>query len=73
MENVIVVVIVGLAVAYLVKRCLGVFRPGKQNTCGCGCADCVQTSSCGPDAALQPRDSDGKHSQCLSPADEGSA
>jgi hypothetical protein len=46
MENVIVAIIVGMAVAYLAKPILGIFRAKQQDTCGCGCAGCDQMAAC---------------------------
>ncbi|MBL0712897.1 MAG: FeoB-associated Cys-rich membrane protein [Desulfosarcina sp.] len=56
METFIVVVIVGLAVIYLVKRYLRIFRPRADSACDCGCSSCDQESTCSSDAkTIQPR------------------
>jgi hypothetical protein len=56
METLIVVVIVGLAVIYLVKRYLRIFRPRAEADCDCGCDGCGQASTCTSDVkSIQPR------------------
>jgi hypothetical protein len=50
MEKLIVGLIVGLAVIYLAKRYLGIFRSQAENRCACGCSDCGQASTCSADA-----------------------
>ena len=50
MDTVIVAVIVGLAVIYLVKRFLRIFRPQTENTCDCGCSGCGQEATCSAEA-----------------------
>ena len=52
MDTIIVLVIVGLAVIYLVRRFARVFRPQAENACGCACADCGQEANCGSDAPV---------------------
>ena len=49
METFIVVVIVGLAVVYLVKRYLRIFRPRVETNCDCGCSGCGQATTCSSD------------------------
>ena len=56
METFIVGVIVGVAVIYLVKRYLRLFRSQSQNPCDCGCSECGQESACPSEAkSIQPR------------------
>jgi hypothetical protein len=50
MDTAIVAVIVGLAVIYLVRRYLRIFRPQADNACGCGCSGCGQESTCSAEA-----------------------
>jgi hypothetical protein len=52
MDTIIVLVIVGLAVLYLVRRFVRAFRPQAENACGCGCADCGPEANCASDAPL---------------------
>ena len=55
MQEAIVGIIVGLAVIYLVKRYLRIFRPKPEDTCGCGCSDCNQEATCDSDIkTIQP-------------------
>lgn len=49
MEKFIVGLIVGLAVIYLMKRYLRLFRSQAENSCACGCSDCGQESTCHSD------------------------
>jgi hypothetical protein len=46
MDTAIVAVIIGLAVIYLVKRYLRIFRPQAGNACDGGCSGCSQESVC---------------------------
>ena len=46
MDTLIVAVIVGLAVVYLVKRYVRMFRAQSETTCGCGCSGCSQEATC---------------------------
>ena len=46
METFIIVIIVGMAVIYLVKRYLRIFRPRAESSCDCGCTGCGCTD-CG--------------------------
>lgn len=48
MENVIVVMVVVLAVAYLSR---GFFRASRKDapTCGCGCSGCSPETACPPE------------------------
>lgn len=56
MEKFTVGLVVGLAVIYLAKRYLRIFRSQTENTCACGCSDCSQTSTCSSDGkAIQPQ------------------
>ena len=56
METFIIVIIVGMAVIYLVKRYLRIFRPRAESSCDCGCSDCGQESTCDSDIkTIQPR------------------
>ena len=56
METVIVVIIVAVAIIYLVKRYLRIFRPREESNCECGCSGCGQASTCDADIkTLQPR------------------
>lgn len=56
METFIVGVIVGVAVIYLVKRYLRLFRSQSQKPCDCGCSECGQESACPSEAkSIQPR------------------
>ncbi len=56
METVIVVIIVAVAIIYLVKRYLRIFRPREENNCECGCSGCGQEATCDADIkTIQPR------------------
>ncbi len=56
METFIVVIIVGMAVIYLVKRYLRIFRPRAESSCDCGCSGCGEESTCDSDIkTIQPR------------------
>jgi hypothetical protein len=56
METLIVLVIVGLAAIYLVKRYLRIFRPQAEADCSCGCDGCGQAPTCTSDPkSIQPR------------------
>jgi hypothetical protein len=47
METVMVMIIVGLAVAYLVKKYTGsVKKSDRENGCSCGCNSCPSSGSC---------------------------
>jgi hypothetical protein len=50
MEKFIVGLVVGLAVIYLARRYLRLFRPQTSNACACGCSGCSQASTCSADA-----------------------
>ena len=54
METFIVVIIVGMAVVYLVKRYLRIFRPREESNCDCGCSDCGQEATCEADIKTIP-------------------
>ncbi len=54
METFIIVIIVGMAVIYLVKRYLRIFRPRTEDTCDCGCSSCGQESNCDSDINTIP-------------------
>lgn len=56
METFIVVIIVAMAVVYLVKRYLRIFRPREESSCDCGCSGCGQESTCSTEMkSIQPR------------------
>jgi len=56
METAIVVIIVGWAVLYLVRRYVRLFLPRKGNTCECGCSGCGQAATCSSDPrSIQPK------------------
>ncbi len=56
METLIVLIIVAMAVVYLVKRYLRIFRPREETSCDCGCSGCGQESTCDSDIKrIQPR------------------
>ena len=56
METLIVVIIVAVAVIYLVKRYLRIFRPREETRCDCGCSGCGQESACDSDIkSIHPR------------------
>ena len=56
MDTVIVVLIVGWAVVYLVKRYTRLFRPRVGDGCQCGCSGCGQASTCDVDShSIQPK------------------
>jgi hypothetical protein len=56
METLIVLIIVALAVVYLVKRYLRIFRPREAPSCDCGCSGCGEASTCDADIKhIQPR------------------
>ena len=55
MEKFIVGLVVGLAVIYLARRYLRLFRAQTSNACTCGCSGCSQASTCSADAkTIQP-------------------
>ena len=54
METFIVVIIVGMAVIYLVKRYRRIFSPRVETTCDCGCTGCGQASTCDADIKTIP-------------------
>ena len=49
MDTAMVVVIVGWAVFYLVRRYVRLFLTRKGNTCDCGCSGCGQAATCHSD------------------------
>ena len=51
MDTIIVLVIVGLAVVYLVRRFARAVRPDTDTDCGCGCSACPQETNCSSEAA----------------------
>jgi hypothetical protein len=53
-ETFIVVIIVAIAVIYLVKRYLRIFRPPEETACDCGCSGCGQASTCTSDIKTIP-------------------
>lgn len=56
METFVVVIIVGVAVIYLVKRYLRIFRPRAEDSCECGCSGCGQESTgCSDTKTIGPR------------------
>ena len=56
MDTVIVVLIIGWAVVYLVRRYTRVFRPRAADSCECGCSGCSQAATCHSDAkSIQPK------------------
>ena len=56
METFIVLLIVAMAVIYLVKRYLRIFRPREEASCDCGCSGCGHESTCDSDIkSIQPR------------------
>ncbi len=56
METLIVLIIVAMAVVYLVKRYLRIFRPREETRCDCGCSGCGESSTCESDIkSIQPR------------------
>lgn len=55
MEKFIVGLVVGLALIYLARRYLRLFRAQPSNACTCGCSGCSQASTCSADAkTIQP-------------------
>jgi hypothetical protein len=55
MEKFIVGLVVGLAVIYLARRYLRLFRAQTSKACACGCSGCSQASTCSADAkTIQP-------------------
>ncbi len=46
METLIVLIIVAIAVVYLVKRYLRIFRPREEPSCDCGCSGCGEAPTC---------------------------
>lgn len=56
MDTAIVVIIVGWAVFYLIRRYVRLFRPRRENTCECGCSGCSQAATCCSDTtSIQPK------------------
>lgn len=56
METFIVIIIVGVAVIYLVRRYLLIFRPRAEDRCDCGCSGCGQESTdCSDAKTIAPR------------------
>ena len=56
METLIVLIIVAIAVVYLVKRYLRIFRPREETSCDCGCSGCGEASTCDSEMkSIQPR------------------
>ena len=55
MQTLIVGIIVAMAVVYLVKRYLRIFRPREEISCDCGCSGCGQASTCDSEIkSIQP-------------------
>jgi len=46
MDTLIVVIIVGLAVFYLVRKFRRDLSHSQESSCGCGCAGCGQSAEC---------------------------
>ena len=46
MDTIIVLLIVGWAVFYLVRRYARLFRPRSEASCDCGCSACGQAAQC---------------------------
>ena len=46
METLIIVVIVGVALLYVVKRVWSTLSAQGKSTCACGCSGCAEASKC---------------------------
>lgn len=46
MQTILVILIVGLAVAYVGRRFYANFKKGAQTNCSCGCGGCANENSC---------------------------
>mgnify|MGYP000748954375 CR=1 FL=1 len=54
MENIIVVIVVGISLIYIIRRIRMAFSRKSGDSCACGCTGCDVSSACGENVdALQ--------------------